>query len=360
MTKPTETQASADVAAAAIMRAAKTSKAADASAATPAQPQAKTGEAAGITKRSSAFFADPDTIVDGAAQVRIDYGDLAELEATIAQYGILNPIRVKRLPKDDERVAKGAVFEQLGGHRRLAAARNVAKKAGGWRNVPTLADGVPIILDDKNLSSKDAIIRMFVDNQHKNLNPLEEADAYRRLRDGDKEKGEPPMSINEICKAVGRARPHVTEILALLEADATVVDAIKGGEITKMQAKHIAKQAKGDAELQRKLVTTAKAAKKGDKNARKEIKKTLEANKQAKAKAAGRKLKMRALDDAELSALGSSLAARMVDLMKAANKPPEFDMAAWVGADDKLALAASYGALQALKAAAGMAIKLEF
>lgn len=327
-----------------------------------AEPSARK-EAAGVLKRSSAFYVDPTTIVvDPDWNIRnIDMGDLDGLASSIKHEllrdpdsgGLLQDIGVRRITSKHPLSAEGKFnFVLVWGHRRHAAIMSLLKKG-----VP-FPVGVPAKIVDKALDVQQATIQMFVENTQKPLLPLEEAAAYKRLRDGvaDAEPPVPGMTLKEICAAVGRAMPHVTEMLALLEADDEVKDAVKSGKIGKQTAKVIASRAKGDKEAQKALVRKAIQAK-GTKGGKGAVIREAENLKRGKN---GKTPLLRALSDVQLTKLGAAQAAHVVTSLKNANKPADFDIRAWVNADDKLALAAAWGALEALKAAAGAKIDLEF
>lgn len=317
---------------------------------TPDAPAARK-EAAGIVKRSSAFFADPRTIgrklkADGSRfNKRIDFGDVEQLSASIEANGLLMPLRVKRISATADQPYH---FELIDGERRLTAIELLIKRKPSFFG----EEGVPITIVDKNQSDLKSLIQQYVANDHKNFTPIEEAMAFQEMRDAG-------MSVKQICAEVGRAHMHVTEILALLKGDESLVKAAKDGAIGKTMAKTLArfgKDKKKQAELTKAAVEAGKD--KGKLNA---VKKAIQDARVEKAEKKGRTLKIRALSDEQLSALGKKLAEGMAQRLKDAGKPLEFDMAAWIAKDESLALAASFGALQALKAAAGMkSIKLEF
>lgn len=321
-------------------------------------------EAAGVVKRSSAHFIDPRTIaMDPEWNIRFDLGDIDGLAASIkaqkerdpSSGGLLQPIGVIRMPQGHPLSDSGKkLFLVRWGHRRTTAINQLMKEGESF------PEGIPAKIVDKGQDIQAATIEMFVENTNKPLLPMEEAAAYKRLRDGFAEQGIKGMTLGAICKAVGRAMPHVTSMLDLLEAAPEVQEGVKSGEVKKMDAKLISQIAKGDADTQKKLTELAKKAAKGDKKARVELDKALHAKKVSKAAAKGRTIKMRAMSDVELSELGAAVASRMAGLLTSANKPLDFNMEKWIKEDDKLALAASYGALQALKAAAGMKINLDF
>lgn len=302
---------------------------------TEATSQASRANAAGIVKRSSSYFADPTKITRRQGwNPRIDFGE--DLSDSIIQNGVLTPLRVKRV---------GEGFELVDGDRRLTGIEAAIKKGHSF------PEGVPIIIVDKGISDADALVQMIVANEGKAFLPMEEAVAYKKLQDEG-------MTLDDICKRVGRAHMHVSQILALLVADPALQEAAANGSISKQNAKDIAQHGKGDPEAQKKLVELAKAA--TNKKARKVLKVALDDARRAKAAKKGKVLKARALSDGELSDLGKQMADSLKAKLSAVK--PEFssikDVEAWVGNDAKLQAAYTYGALMALKAAAGMKIAL--
>lgn len=341
MTTPTPNQKSAqaaEVAQSVIAMAAKTAARATGSG---------RSEAPGILKRSNSYFGDPRTITRRVGfNPRFDFGDIDGLKASIKANGLMQPLRVKRISAGDERLSKGFVFELIDGDRRLTSIEALLKDGHEF------AEGVPIIIVDKSQDDTTDLIQMFVANDGKPFLPLEECAAYTKMKAAG-------MTVAQICKAVGRKQMHVTSILALADADEAVKEAVKDGTITKTMAKDIATNARGDKDKQKELVQAAKAAG-NDKTARRRVIRQVEEAKQLKAARKGRKVpKMRSLSDEELSKLGADVAARMPQLLlNAKAMVHEKHLEKWIGQDDKLALAFAYGALQALKAAAGMKVNL--
>lgn len=313
---------------------------------TPVAAPAPRAEAAGILKRSSSYYADPKTITRRAGfNPRFDFGE--DLAPSIEAQGLLMPLRVKRIPVGDERLAQGFVFELIDGDRRLHGIESLLQKGHKF------PEGVPVIIVEKNQSVVDDLIQMFVANQGKPFLPLEEAAAYQRMRDEG-------LTVKDICKAVGRAQMHVTSILALASADESFKQLVKEGKISKTMAKDIATNARGDKAKQRELAQEAAAAG-GDKTKRRLISRKVQEARQAKAARKGKRVpKMRALSNEELSALGESVAARLPKLQLDAKAMIHGNnLEKWISQDDKLVLAFTFGALQALKAAAGVKAKLE-
>jgi ParB/RepB/Spo0J family partition protein len=310
-----------------------------AAASTKAEGKAVSSNPAGITKRTNAYFADPKTITRRAGwNPRFEFGEIDELAKSIKVNGILNPLRIKRLATPVD----GKIFELIDGDRRLTAVEFLMK-AG--TPIPALLDGVPVIIVDKAQDDLTSLIQMFEANSGKVFLPLEEAAAYQRMRDAG-------MTIKQICASVGRKQVHVVEILALMEAGDDLKEATKSGEVGKTLAKKIAVVAKGDKAKQKELVEQAKAAG-TDTNKRRALKQAVESTRQAKAKKQGRVLKIRALDDVALSGIGTKMAAQLAEMLKDLKLPVNYDFRAWISEDADLKMAYAFGALEALKVAAG-------
>ena len=117
--------------------------------------------------------------------------DISSLAESIKEKGILQPILVRRdadLPES---------YEIIAGERRWRAAQ-----------LAQLHE-VPIIV--RELTDRDALEIALVENlQRKDLNAIEEADAYQRLMD------EFHHTQEELAKAVGKSRSHVANTLRLL------------------------------------------------------------------------------------------------------------------------------------------------
>lgn len=307
---------------------------------------------AGIVKKSTSYNIDPTRITPREGwNNRFDYGDIESLAQGIKSTLAMCPdrpyasdIEVKRLAASDP-LAANFDFEIVAGHRRVAATLLLLKKG------VVFPHGVNAHLVDRAQDDKTSLILMFSENNAKPLLPLEEAAALKRMRDLG-------MTIKEICKAVGRADVHVTDTLALLEADASLKDAVKDGTVGATVAKQIAVVAKGDKAKQAELTKDAVDAGK-DKVKRRAVIAKIDATKVAKAAAKGKVLKIRALTDDQLSEIGSKLAKHLLALLKEAKLDAALDLAAWVKQDEKLAVAYTSGALAALRAAAGEKISLE-
>lgn len=143
---------------------------------------------------------------------RFDHEGLASLAASIAEHGVLQPILVTQ-------VLGG--FELIAGERRVRA----AEMAG--------IDRIPATI--RTVDQHDQLALALVENlQRADLNPMDEARAFRRLAD------EFGMTQDEIAAGVGRSRPAITNTLRLLDASPAVQAAIEDGRISEGHGRAIA------------------------------------------------------------------------------------------------------------------------
>ena len=151
------------------------------------------------------IVADPDQ-----PRRHFDEDALDELAASIKVHGILQPIVV---------VAKAGKFEIVAGERRFRA----AKKAG-LTTVPALV---------RTLSDQHRLELSLIENiQRRDLNPLETATAYLKLRDQFN------MTLDQIGERVGgKSVSAVSNTLRLLRLPEAVKTAIFEGKITEGQAR---------------------------------------------------------------------------------------------------------------------------
>lgn len=274
---------------------------------------------------------------------RFDFGEIEVLATSLRANGMLNAIRVKRLgvPTDS-----GHIFELIDGDRRLAAVELILKK-----NADAFPDGIPAILVDRSQDDVTSLIQMFESNTGKAFLPIEEAHAFSRMRDSG-------MTIRQIELKTGRSDNAIVGALALLEADSTLVDAVANGSIKKGLGKSIAVNARGDLARQKELTAAALAAG-TDKKKQQAVKTAVDDSRRAKAEKRGLKLKIRALSDSDLSALGNDLAETLARSLQGLGLNLDTDLKGWVQGDESGELEAAYlfGALEGLKAAAGIKVK---
>lgn len=308
-----------------------------------------------VTARLSSYnMVDPKAIIRKPGHnVRFDFGEIEQLAKSIkfqatecnVPGGLLNAILIKRISPDQ--------FELVDGDRRLTAVELLLKWADeGKLDGYAFPAGIPARLADKSLDEITGLIQMFEANTGKSFLPLEEAAAYKKMRDAG-------LTIEKICQAVQRAHVHVVATLALLEADQSLQEAVKGKKITGTLAKDIATAARGNLAKQAELVNDAIAAGTDAKKKRVVVQK-VRAARVAKAASKGKTLKMRALTDDQLSEIGAKLAKHLQALIKECpTKVEPEELTELIKKDEMLAVAFTFGALQGLKAAAGVKVELE-
>lgn len=135
--------------------------------------------------------ADIDRLIPNRLQPRtvMDESKLEELSRSIHSSGVIQPIIVRR--------ADGDTFEIVAGERRWRAAQ-----MAGLLRVPVV---VRDVADDKLLE-----LALIENLQRENLNPVEEAEAYRRLID------EYRLTQEQVAVAVGKDRATVANYVRLL------------------------------------------------------------------------------------------------------------------------------------------------
>lgn len=144
-----------------------------------------------------------------------DEDELRELVTSIEQIGILQPIVVRPVeaPTDPPTGKPHVRFELVVGERRWRAAR-----VAGLSHVPAI---VKATHDDDLL--RDALL----ENLHRSqLNPLEEAAAYRQLLDDF------GCTQDDLASRIGRSRPQVSNTLRLLRLPALVQRRVAAGVLS--------------------------------------------------------------------------------------------------------------------------------
>lgn len=132
-----------------------------------------------------------ESIVPGPMQPRTNFDEAAleNLAESIRTHGIVQPLLVRR---------RGEVFELIAGERRWRAA-----KLAGLTRVPVLVKDVA----DQNLLE----IALIENIQREDLNPIEEAHAYKRLIENV------GLTQEALATRVGRDRSYITNYLRLLK-----------------------------------------------------------------------------------------------------------------------------------------------
>ncbi len=168
-----------------------------------------------ITKndKGNILEVDVEKIITNPYQPRVEFDKekLKELSDSIGVHGIIQPLVVTK---------KGENFELIAGERRLQAS-----KLAGLKKVPVII---------KDIKDKEKLELAIVENiQRHNLNPVEEAKAYKQLMD------EFEMNQEEVAKKMGKSRSVVANKLRLLSLPIEAIKALREGKITEGHAKAI-------------------------------------------------------------------------------------------------------------------------
>ncbi len=143
---------------------------------------------------------------------RFEQDALAQLADSISEHGVLQPILVT--PSADG-------YRLIAGERRLRAAQ-----MAGLDRIPALVRSA-----DDGAQLAWALIENM---QRSDLNPLEEAQAFRQLVD------EFGLTHDEVGSRIGRSRSAVANTLRLLDLDPRVQSALSDGQISEGHARAIA------------------------------------------------------------------------------------------------------------------------
>ena len=165
---------------------------------------------------NSIFWVDIEKVKPNPFQPRREFDEarLRDLEDSIRQYGVLQPLTVSRIEILKEGEGLEVEYELIAGERRLRA----SKLAG--------LDQVPVIIrvGDDNMAKLELSI---IENlQREDLNAVERARAFMRLVDEFK------FTHTQIGAKMGKSREYVSNTLRLLALPQYVLDALSAGKIS--------------------------------------------------------------------------------------------------------------------------------
>jgi ParB family chromosome partitioning protein len=136
---------------------------------------------------------------------------LSDLISSIKEKGVLQPLLLRR---------KGDGYELIAGERRLRAAQSL--------NI----EKVPAII--KSATDQESLILALIENiQREELNPIEEARAYRRLVEDFN------FTQDHVAQSVGKDRTTVTNMLRLLALPEEIQKSISSGDFSVGHARTI-------------------------------------------------------------------------------------------------------------------------
>ena len=145
-------------------------------------------------------------------RTHFDEQELADLALSIREHGLLQPVLVSQ--------RRDGTFQLITGERRWRAAQ-----LAGMPSVPAMV---------KEATPQASLEMALVENiQRRDLNPLEEAHAFRQLIE------EHGLTQEKLGQRIGKSRVAVTNTLRLLQLPDLVREALAGGSITEGHARAI-------------------------------------------------------------------------------------------------------------------------
>ncbi len=152
-------------------------------------------------------------IRNSSFQPRTNYDKqkLEELKNSIREKGVLQPILVRE---------KDGGYEVIAGERRLRAARELS-----YEEVPAIV---------KSVSDQEALVLALVENiQREELNPIEEAEAFRKLIE------EFDFTQESVAQSVGKDRSTIGNLLRLLNLPEEIKQSVYEGKLSSGHARSL-------------------------------------------------------------------------------------------------------------------------
>jgi len=171
------------------------------------------------SKKDFIFWIEIEKIRPNPYQPRKEFDEeaLSSLADSIKKYGMLQPIIVSKIEKKSE---KGISYEYqiIAGERRWRASKLI-----GLRQVPVII---------KEQSNREKLEIALIENvQRKNLNPIDKAEAFERLR------SEFALLEKDIAKLSGSSRESVANSLRILTLPEEVKNSLKDNTISEGHAR---------------------------------------------------------------------------------------------------------------------------
>jgi ParB family chromosome partitioning protein len=143
---------------------------------------------------------------------RFDDQSIAELAASLQRHGVIQPLIVEQTPSGRYRI--------VAGERRWRAA-----------GVAGLAE-IPVIV--REFGREKRLEVALVENvQREDLNPVDEAEAYRQLMEVTR------LTQDQVAERVGKSRPAVANALRLLNLPSDAMEAVRAGSVSAGHARAI-------------------------------------------------------------------------------------------------------------------------
>ncbi|HHZ16430.1 MAG TPA: ParB/RepB/Spo0J family partition protein [Peptococcaceae bacterium] len=160
-----------------------------------------------INKEETAAAIKISSIIPNTFQPRREFDEdkLTELAESIKEHGVVQPIVVRKI--------SGGRYELVVGERRLRACQRLK-----IREIPAIV---------KEYTDEQMMEIALIENiQRQDLNPLEEAYAYKRLLE------EFNLTQEEVAKKISKSRSFVANMVRILNLPQEVLDLLAGGDLT--------------------------------------------------------------------------------------------------------------------------------
>ena len=174
-------------------------------------------------KEDDIVLLDVDDLRSNPYQPRHNFDEekLQELADSIKEFGVLEPIIVKKSIKG---------YEIVAGERRTKACILAGIKT------------IPAIIKDFN-DTEMMEIALLENLQRENLSAIEEANAYKKLQETLN------LSHEGLAKRLGKSRSHITNMLGLLSLPEKVQEAVQNNEISMAHARVLSKLVDKDQQI---------------------------------------------------------------------------------------------------------------
>ena len=140
--------------------------------------------------------------------------ELADLAASIREKGVITPILLRAV------TGKPYMYEIVAGERRFRASKMAEKT------------DIPAII--KTISNENAMEIALIENvQRENLNPIEEANAYKNLMEQCK------YDLADVVRLIGKSESYIRNSIRLTELPASVQQMVQKGDISASHARTI-------------------------------------------------------------------------------------------------------------------------
>ncbi len=185
-----------------------------AAAVAPAQPAQPPVAAPARPSARTPFTLPISELRPGPFQPRTTFENLDSLVDSVRQYGLLQPILVRPVSGDAN------AYEIIAGERRWRAAQKAQLHE------------VPVVV--RPFDNLEALQIALVENlQRTDLSPIDEATGYERLR------AEFGQTQEEIAAKVGKSRPHVANMVRLLDLPPAVQEMVRDNKLSAGQARSL-------------------------------------------------------------------------------------------------------------------------